>query len=78
MSTYVAVVSHHGKPEEVHIFETEAAARQFATQLGREESWENKSGHVEHHEDHVHESSWLEDWGDDDGCGVVVGIGTPA
>ena len=73
MNSYVAVVSHHGKPEEAYVFATEAAARQFAVDLGKKEEWQDKSKHVEHHDGHDHESGWLVDYGDDDGCGVVAG-----
>ena len=73
MDVYVAVVSHHGKPEEVHLFTTEDEARSFTLALSRGEDWDNLTGHADEHDDHVHESHWLEDWGDDDGCGVVMG-----
>ena len=76
MDSYVAVISHHGKPESLQLFGDEAAARQFALDLSGGEGWEDKSKEIEDHDDHVHESEWLEDWGDDDGCGVVVGAAT--
>ena len=80
MEAYVAVISHHGKPEELKLFASEATARAFAIELAREEDWENKKEHPdEDHDhddaDHEHEhQDWLEEWGDDDGCGVVVGL----
>jgi hypothetical protein len=71
---YVAVVSRHGKPESVHLFDDEEDARKFALDLSASENWERRESRIEEHEDHVHEFDWLEDWGDEDGCGVVAGI----
>ena len=73
MDLYVAIRSSHGKPTEVKVFNAEGAARQFARELSKKEAYTDKSGQALEHEGHLHESSWLEDWGDDDGCGVVVG-----
>ena len=73
MDVYVAVVSTHGKPREVKLFTTEESARQFARELGSKEGFANKAAQHDHHGDHEHETHWLEDWGDEDGCGVVVG-----
>jgi hypothetical protein len=73
MATYVAVISSHGKPTEVRLFDSETKARQFALDLSFAEGYENKAHYVEQHDDHAHEWHWLEDWGDEDGCGVVVG-----
>ena len=73
MDLYVAVVSSHGKPNEVSIFSTEEAARKFARDLSQREGYEDKAGHTFEHEGHSHHYHWLEDWGDEDGCGVVVG-----
>jgi hypothetical protein len=70
---YVAVVSHHGKPQAVHIFASADEARNFAVELSARESWDDRSRPGEAHGDHEHESHWLEDWGDQDGCGVVAG-----
>jgi len=80
MDVYVAVVSHHGHPEELKVFTSDQAARRFALDMSKEEGWENKKEH-DHHDhdhddaDHTHEPAeeWLEEWGDDDGCGIVVG-----
>ena len=77
MASYVAVVSHHGKPESVYLFATEAEARRFAGDLRTKEEWQDKSEHEHEHEDHDHDD-WLEEWGDDDGCGVVIGIAATA
>ena len=81
MDVYVAVVSHHGHPDEIKVFTSDETARRFATDMGNAEGWENKKehgGHDHEHEDadHTHEPAapWLEEWGDDDGCGVVVGM----
>jgi hypothetical protein len=76
MDSYVAVVSQHGKPQSAYIFATEAEARRFAVDLRTREEWQDKSHHHEPGEDHDHdhEGAWLEDWGDADGCGVVVGL----
>ena len=76
MDVYVAIRSSHGKPLEVKIFNTEDAARKFALDLSKSEGYTDKSGQTFEHEGHSHEYSWLEDWGDDDGCGVVVGKST--
>ena len=73
MDFYIAVISSHGKPNEVKMFSAERDARQFALDLSQREGYENKAGHVFEHEGHTHDYHWLEDWGDDDGCGVVVG-----
>ncbi|MPZ50594.1 MAG: hypothetical protein GEU75_15070 [Dehalococcoidia bacterium] len=79
MEAYVAVISHHGSPEEVKLFTTEDAARGFALDLAKTEEWEDKKehghdGHDHDDADHTHEhEDWLEEWGDEDGCGVVVG-----
>jgi hypothetical protein len=85
MDVYVAVVSHHGEPEELKAFLNEAAARHFAVELAAAEGWENEKEHDHHHHDHddadhthAPADEWLEEWGDDDGCGVVVGKATPA
>lgn len=73
MDVYVAVISSHGKPTEVKLFSIENDARQFTRDLSKHEGYEDKSGHIFEHEGHVHHYHWLEDWGDEDGCGVVVG-----
>ena len=73
---YVAVRSEHGHPMEVRIFNAEAEARKYARDLSQREGFEDKHEHAIEHEGHTHESHWLEDWGDDDGCGVVVGEAT--
>ena len=73
MDLFVAVLSSHGKPTEVKLFQSEDEARKFARELSQSEGYEDKSGHVFEHEGHSHHYHWLEDWGDEDGCGVVVG-----
>jgi hypothetical protein len=73
MDVYFAVRSSHGKPLEVKLFRSEEAARAFAIELSKSEGYTNKAGNTFEHEGHTHEWSWMEDWGDDDGCGVVVG-----
>jgi hypothetical protein len=70
---YVAVLSSHGTPTEVKLFSTEADARKFARDLSQREGYEDKSGHTFEHEGHAHHYNWLEHWGDEDGCGIVVG-----
>ena len=70
---FVAVRSEHGHPMEVKLFSTEDAARGYARDLSQREGFEDKREHAVEHDGHTHESHWLEDWGDDDGCGVVVG-----
>ena len=69
---FVAVRSEHGHPVEVQIFDEEDEAREFAMAVVKQNGFEKKSGTVEH-DGHSHESHWLEDWGDEDGCGIVVG-----
>ena len=76
MDLYVAVLSSHGKPTEVKLFGSENDARGFARDLSQREGYEDKSGHAFEHEGHTHQYHWLEDWGDEDGCGVVVGTTT--
>ena len=73
MNYYVAVISSHGKPREVRLFDAEEEARRFARDYSAKEGFANKAGDHNERVDHAHESHWLEDWGDDDGCGVVVG-----
>lgn len=71
---YVAVVSSHGHPETVVTFHTEEQARHFAQHKIQDEGWEDKKGTVVEHEGHTHEyAHWLLDFGDEDGCGIVIG-----
>jgi hypothetical protein len=55
MDVYVAVVSHHGHPEELKVFANEDEARRFAVEMSKEEDWENLKEHP--HEDHDHDDA---------------------
>jgi hypothetical protein len=70
---FVAVVSSHGHPESVYVFDSEAEAKHFAEHKIGDEGWEDKKGHTFEHEGHTHEYHWVLDFGDEDGCGIVVG-----
>jgi hypothetical protein len=74
VETFVAVVSRHGKPEAVHLFETEAEAKRFAVELSSRESWQERPRHTHDHGDHAHDNYWLGEWADEDGCSVVFGL----
>jgi hypothetical protein len=79
MDVHVTLLSHHGDLDEVRVFQDKEAALAYARKVVADKGFEEK--HEEH--DHEHEDedgddteelTLLGNWGDADGCGMIVAV----
>jgi hypothetical protein len=63
MTLYIALRSSHGKLQETRIFNEQAAALNYANEVVANDGFEPKDSEGK---------PWLVNFGDDDGCGIIV------
>jgi hypothetical protein len=63
MPLYMTLRSSHHKLQETRIFNDEAAAMKYANEVVTGDGFEPKDSEGK---------PWLGNWGDEDGCGIIV------